>query len=117
MDAHEQFERSFSMHVAGFVADCECGRVFWDSVNTGYDVSDEERDALDEDPKATAVPHGVERIVLEGKIYCMDCNCWHARAERIEEWLREHKQSIAEWFRLEKKRLQSEAAAVPEIVA
>ena len=116
MAKFDQFEEAFSMHISGFVADCECGRVFWDSCNDGYDLNDGEREALEEDQNATAVPHGVERIALEGNIYCMDCNCWHARAERIEEWLRHHRREIAEWFQLEKKRLQSAAAEVPEIV-
>ncbi len=111
----DQFENAFSMHISGFVAECECGRVFWDSYNDGYDVPEGQREALEEDKNATAVRHGVERIVLEGKIYCMDCNCWHARAERIEEWLRHHQRAIGEWFRLEKKRLQEAADEVPNV--
>lgn len=116
MAQFDQFEQAFSMHISGCVADCECGRVFWDSYNDGYDWNEGERETLAEDKNATAVPHGVERIMLEGQIYCMDCDCWHARATRIEEWLRNHQRAIAEWFKLEKKRLQSDLSEVPEIV-
>lgn len=115
MNEFEQFERAFSMHTSGPVADCECGRVFWDTYNTGYDWAEGEIDALQSDLNATGVPHGVERIWLEGHVYCMDCNCWHERAKRIEDWLRNHQSAISEWFQLEKKRLQRAAADVPVI--
>jgi len=111
----ERFERAFSMHVSGPVADCDCGRVFWDAYNSGYDWSEGERERLEADKAATAVQYGVERICLEGRIYCMDCNCWHERATRIIEWLRNHQSSIGEWFRLEKKSLEHAASEVPSI--
>lgn len=111
----EQFERAFSMHISGPVAECDCGKVFWDTYNTGYDWDEGEEDRLRADPNVVGVRHGVERIALEGRIYCMDCSCWHERAERIATWLRDHQEQIGEWFKLEKRRLAEASQRVPAI--
>ena len=112
-----QFEEAFSMHDRGPVAECNCGRVYWDTYNTGYDWEPGEEDRLRANPKAIGVRHSVERIALEGRIYCMDCDCWHARADRIIEWLRNHQTCIGEWFRLERESLLRRAAEVPTEIA
>lgn len=111
----EQFERAFDMHISGPVDKCDCGITYWDTYNSGYDWNEGEREALAANPKAIGIPHGVGRILLEGRIYVMDCTCWHARAERIVEWMRSHQGSIGAWFALEKSRLQQAASDVPQI--
>jgi len=100
-----QFEEAFSMHVSGPVAECECGKTYWDSYNSGYSWGDGERESL-ETGRAIAVPHGVERLMIDGVIYCMDCTCWHAKAERIANWLADNRLQVNEWYRLEMKRLR-----------
>lgn len=110
-----QFEDAFDMHIIGPMEECRCGKIYWDSLNSGYDWEDGEEDRLRENPNATAVPHGIQRIELEGAIYCMDCTCWHKRAELVIAFLRSHQQQIGEWHRLEKQRLLAEAADVPEV--
>lgn len=115
MGEFEQFEEAFDMHCVGPSRQCNCERVFWDSQNSGYDWEEGEKERLAANPKATAVPYGVQMIAIEGRYYCMDCNCWHERAKRVEEFLRDHQQQIGEWFRLEKKRLLSAAAEVPVV--
>jgi hypothetical protein len=117
MGEFDQFEKAFDMHISGPVAECNCGRIFWDSYNSGYDWSEGEKERLSENPKATAVPYGVQRISLEGRYYCSDCDCWHERARRIEDWLRDNQEQIAEWFKLEKRRREKAAAEVPVIEA
>lgn len=103
------------MHVSGPVSECECGKLYWDAYNTGYSWSDGEEESLRSNPNATSVPHGVEKILLEGHIYCMDCTCWHPRAERIIAWLREHQEQIGQWYALEKRRLKAAMEAVPSV--
>lgn len=111
----DQFGQAFTLHVSGPVAECDCGRVFWDAYNTGYDWDEGETDRLSKNPNATAVNWGVERIMLEGTVYCTDCDCWHKRAQMIVDWMRENQSQIGEWFRLEKKRLEQAAKDVPVI--
>lgn len=111
----EQFAEAFCMHIRGAVRECDCGRVFWDSHNDGYDWDEGAPECHRNNPKATAVPYGVECLEIHGRICCKDCDCWHEKAERTICWMRSYHGQIAEWFRLEKLRLQSMAADVPAI--
>jgi len=111
----EQFEEAFSMHTSGSVAECACGRVFWDSYNSGYYWENGERERLSESKTATSVPHSVERVVIDGIVYCMDCSCWHSKAERIIQWLRDNQTQVGQWYALEKRRLQFASNEVPII--
>lgn len=46
---------------------------------------------------------------------CQDCDCWLSKAERVVNWLRDNQKSIGEWFKLERKRIQRQLEAVPQI--
>lgn len=111
----KQFEEAWSMHVCGPVLECECGKVYWDAHNDVYDWEPGERQRLEANKSTIALQHAVERIGLEGRIYCVDCDCWHKRAERIIGWLLDNKPQISEFYRLERRRLMAEAASTPEI--
>ena len=108
----QQFEEAFSMRVSGCVAQCECGKVYWDAYNSGYSWEPGEREHL-ESGDAISVPHGVGRVVIDGTVYCMDCDCWHQRAARISQWLADNRQEVGEWYRLENRRLKNLASEMP----
>ena len=108
----QQFEEAFSMHVSGLVAECNCGKVYWDAYNSGYTLETGERERL-ESGDAISVPHGIERVLIEGTVYCMDCDCWHQRAARISQWLTDNRREVGEWYRLEGRRLQHLASEMP----
>lgn len=114
-DKLDNFESAFSSHSAGFERRCECGQIFFDSYNTGYDLCEGEFDQLEANPKATSVRHGVETIIVDGREFCMDCNCWHDRAARIIDWMDEHADAIVEWMKLERKRKTAEALRSPVV--
>ena len=98
----ENFERAFSSGCSGCVRDCHCGRTFFDGANS-YDWEEGELEGLRKNKKATALPYSVGTIVLEGKEFVMDCDCWHKRAETVMDWIDRHGHSIAEFLSLEKK--------------
>jgi hypothetical protein len=114
----ENFERAWDSHVSGCRRDCECGRVFWDAYNRGYDWDVGELDALEKltaEGKATALQYAVGTVYFEGGQYVFDCDCWHKRARKIIGWLGDHGSQISEFFRLERERKLSEAARSPVV--
>lgn len=108
------FEKAFSDHASGCLLQCNCGRVFYDTVNN-YDWEEGELERLDADSNATGLPHSCGHIGFEGRRYCDGCNCWHDRALKIMEFLDAHDVQIAEWFKLERGRKKSEFEESPEI--
>lgn len=61
------------------------------------------------------MPYGVEQIMVQGRCYVTDCECWLDMAERLLTFLRGHQSEIGRWYRLEKRRLQEAAEDVPVI--
>lgn len=114
-DDREQFEIAFSVHRTSQIGECECGRIFWDGYNTGYDWHEGQEAELEANPKATRVQWGVEYVEIMGIEYCQDCDCWLSKAERVVNWLRDNQKSIGEWFKLERKRIQRQLESVPQI--
>jgi hypothetical protein len=107
------FQEAFAASMSGCVRTCECGRTFFDNHNPGYDWEPGEKEALQNDPNATALDHSVGTISLEGATYCQDCTCWHTRAARVMAWLDTHAHSIATYYAVEKQRLQAVADSMP----
>jgi hypothetical protein len=111
----ESFEGAFSGRTGSCVRDCECGKTFWDSYNTGYDWEEGEVDRLVADPKAIAVDYAVGTIEFEGRTYVNACDCWHQRAIRIIAFLRGHDEAIADFLTAERKRKQQQADRAPVV--
>jgi hypothetical protein len=109
------FIDAFDSHGGSCHRNCECGRQFFDDYNGGYTWNDGELEALQANPEVTALQHSVGSILLEGREYVMDCDCWHARAERVIGWLDNHASEIAEYLSLEKKRKQKLADESPVV--
>lgn len=105
----ESFEQAFRGRVAGCVRDCECGKTYWDAYNTGYSWDEGERERLEANHQGTALNYAVETIEFEGRVYVLDCDCWHQRAIRLIAFLRSHDTEIAEFLTEEKKRKTLEA--------
>ena len=111
----ELFEEAFSCHMSSQIGTCDCGRVFWDGHNTGYDWHKGQQDELIADQNATRVDWGVEYVEIFGAMYCQDCSCWQDKAQRIIDWLRDNQEQVGRFFQLEKKRLLNAAGRVPEV--
>lgn len=103
------FEDAFDSHCCGCRRECECGTIFWDSYNDGYDWDDGEREALEANPNARSLRYSVGTIILDGREYVMDCDCWKKKAARIIGWLTQNAREVATFLNLEKKRKLQEA--------
>lgn len=113
-DKLENFIQAFNSASGGCVRTCECGKRFYDSVNS-YDWEDGEFEALEKDRKSTPLEYSVGTIIFEGGEYVIDCNCWRKRAEKLMNWIDSHGRRIAEYLTLEKKRKQEEANRSPVV--
>ncbi len=116
--AFESFERGFDPGVSGCRAMCECGRVFWDSYNRGYDWEDGEIENLERltaEGKATALDYGVGYVSFEGRQFVNGCTCWHERARRVIAFLTNHDSEIAEFLKLERERKMAAALRSPTV--
>ncbi len=107
----ENFERAFSTNSGGCRRVCECGREFYNP-DGGWDWSDGELESL-ESNDATALPYTVGEVAFEGKTYVNACNCWHKRADMLQNWINGHRHQIARFLSLEKKSKQAEADDAP----
>jgi hypothetical protein len=94
---------------------CNCGREFFDNVNS-WDFYEGELEALHENSNATALAYAVESIELEGRYFVTDCNCWHQRAARVIQFLIAHDEAIAVFLSAEKARKTVEADRSPVVV-
>lgn len=113
----ENFERAFRGGVNGCRRTCECGVVYWDAWNKGYDWDEGEVEGLEANPGAKGVDHAIGTVEFEGRIYVDACTCWHDRAQRIIGWLNAHAKEIAAYLSHEKSRKQAEADASPVVEA
>ena len=115
MSTFDNFERAFRPGVAGCLGRCECGVVYYDAYNRGYDWNEGEFDALEADPKAIGLDHAVGYVEFEGRRYVDGCTCWHERAKRVIAFLQGHAGQIAEFLSLEKARKTREAEQAPVV--
>src|SRR5262245_33466468 len=110
--------KAFRGHVSGCRRDCECGIVYWDAFNVGYDWEEneiEELQQLEAQGKAKSLDHSVGVIELEGRYYVDGCRCWHERAVRVARWILAHGVPIAEFLKENKKLLMREAETAPTV--
>lgn len=109
------FEQSFRAGISTCRMQCDCGKTWYDGSDHLASWDEGEREALAADPNAHGVDYSIGIITFERKEYADACDCWHARAKQIIAFIEDHRNSIAKYFDHEKKRLESEAAAVPVI--
>ena len=114
-DKLRSFEDAFATGGSGCMRVCNCGRVFYDNYNSGWDWNQGEIDALEADPDATALDYSVGSVEFEGTEYAMDCDCWHERAEKIIGFIDGHAHAIAKYLTLEKQRKVAEAQSSPVV--
>src|SRR4051812_19397927 len=110
----EIFDRAFDSHTGHCRTSCECGKEFYDHANS-YDWEEGEKEKLEADPNAVGVSYTVGTLTFEGRKYCCDCTCWHARAEHIMGFIDNHAAQIAEYLTLQKKEKQRVANAAPVV--
>lgn len=112
-DGLDSFERAFT-NGGGCVRDCACGRVFYNP-DGGWTWEDGELDRLRADPTATALEWSVGEMVIEGKSYVPDCDCWKPIALKFIAFIRRYDEEIAEFLTNEKRRKQAEADRSPVV--
>jgi hypothetical protein len=96
------FERAFSGGTGGCRRTCNCGKTYYDAVNSGYSWEEGEFEKSD----AIALDYAPGDIRFEGREYVDGCDCWHKRAKQIMGFIDAHRYQIAEYLSLEKKRKQ-----------
>lgn len=112
----ENFEKAFTLSSAGCRETCRCGMTYFDdSFNSGWDWEDGELESLRKSDTAFARDYGIQRIAVGGLTYASDCDCWHQTAAQYIRFFNNYKEEIAEFYKLEKERLLSEADAIPVI--
>lgn len=104
----DNFDRAFS-HMRTGCCKCDCGKVYWDCHNGGYDRPEGEVERLEADPNANAVEYAIDVIDMDGRWYANACDCWKPRASRIIEWLENNREAVATFLRYEKERKVAEA--------
>lgn len=92
----DNFERAFSDHTAGCRRTCNCGRTFFDGAQT-YDWDDGELEALRANPTARELQYAPGDMSFEGRVFVNACDCWHARATLMAEWIDHHGHQISDW--------------------
>lgn len=112
--ALELFERAFSDRTAGCARQCDCGVQFYNP-DPSWDFERGELETYQNDPKARALEWSVGSIYFEGRYFVPDCDCWHARARKIIEFVRHHDDQIAEYLTLEKANLARAAERSPVV--
>ncbi len=111
----ENFERAFSTHSAGCRRECDCGKIYYHDDENAYDWDIGEFEALQKNPKATALDYCPADMTFEGKDLVNSCTCWHEKAEKIINFLNSHGRGISTFFKLEKERKLQEAKNSPTI--
>ena len=115
MNNLDSFKKAFDPGGCSCQGTCNCGRIFYNDDENGWDREDGELERLRADKNATAVDYAVSMVIFEGREYAMNCNCWRARAKRIIEFIDSHAESIAKYLTIEKKRKQFEANRAPVV--
>ena len=110
----ENFENAFRTDTSGCIRTCACGTIYY-SPYPAWDFEEGELEELIESTATVSLDYSVETISFEGAEYVCDCNCWHERAKQIMNFLDSHMRGIAEYFKLEKQRIQREADGIPEM--
>lgn len=108
------FERAFRDGTAGCRRTCECGKEYYDGVQT-YDWEEGELERLEADTQAVGLDYTPGDITIEGRTYVDACTCWHKRAERIMAFIDGHGHKIASYLTLEKRRKQDAANEAPTV--
>ena len=115
-DRREQFERAFGSGVSGCYRECACGRAFYNDDDMGsWSWEPGELEQLRANQSTISLPHAVGSVILAGREYVTDCECWNALAMTVVNFLDGHERAIAEWFKLEKAQRQFIADMTPTI--
>ena len=114
MSQLENFEKSFTDPCGGFRRTCKCGKIYYNP-DQSWTIEEGELEELQANPDAFAVDYTVGTVEFEGNIFANPCNCWHPRAMQIIRFIDGHKEGIAKFLTLEKKRLQEAADDYPTV--
>jgi len=110
----DNFDRAFS-NMRTNVCTCNCGKVYWDYWNTGYDWCEGERERLEADKTATGVGYSIDIIDIDGREYANACDCWKQRASKIICWLEESREAVVSLLRYERDRKMAEAKSLATV--
>lgn len=107
------FTKGFSSCMSGARRICECGKEFY---NPGgdWDWYDGELEALLKSD-ATATEYSVGTVIIDGKEFVMDCECWKEKAGKIINWIDQNAECIAQYLDAEKARKEAAAESAPTV--
>ena len=108
------FEEAFSPPFSGCSGTCDCGRLFYDSLNH-WDFDEGEFEEMEKSGKATALMHAVRFVEFGGRQYVDVCGCWKDEARKIINFIDSHATEIAKYLNAERARKISEAELVDVI--
>lgn len=97
------FSEAFDSHIGTCRATCDCGKEYFDNVNSGIDWEPGEYERLEQSGVAAGGSVGI--IECEGRRYVHCCDCWRVRAQTIVNFLGGHHEAIIAFFKLEQRRL------------
>lgn len=112
-EQRENFEKAFRAGFGSIRMKCDCGVTYYCGEEPGFGGGELEK--VDADVKAIELPHQPSGIKVGDGWYVMDCDCWHAQAEQIVEFLESNGKAICNFYRLEKERKQREADNAPVV--
>lgn len=110
----ESFKEAFHTGVGSCRGQCECGVQFYNS-DGGYDFNEGELEELEKMSDSRDIDCSVAFVDFEGIEYVYQCDCWEERAMKIMQFIDDHSHGIAQYLRLEKERMQSEANNMPTV--
>ena len=109
------FIKSFTSNSGGCRRTCFCQKEFYDNFNEGYTWDEGELESLLENKNATPLNYSVESVIINGREYVSDCDCWHKIAEAIVTFLDNNSYAVAAYLTNEKKRKRDEADNSPTV--
>lgn len=112
-DKFENFVAAFHSSSGGCRRTCVCGTEFYNP-GGGWDWNEDELEDLAKSD-ATALEYTVETIIMDGKEYVVDCECWRDRAAKLMAAIDAYAPQIAEYLTLEKARKLHEAEISPTV--
>lgn len=110
----DKFEEAFISYVGSCNRICNCGKEFYND-HWSWGWADGELDALRADPNAVSIDTSVGLIMIDGKEYVPNCNCWHERAMQIINFINSHKHQIARYLNTEKEYQAKKVAMLPTV--
>lgn len=109
----QTFFNAFSTPFGSCRGSCNCGKTYYNE-DSGWDLNENELKELKKE-NAISLDCSIGFVEFEGLTYVYNCDCWHARATMIQNFIDGHAAQIASYLNAEAKRLRMEADSFPTV--